>query len=213
MGIDIDDKLSFSNHVVSIASRISRCSGVIFRSSVYVNFSILRSLYFSLVYPYISYCVNVWGASSIGNSKRMSTTQNRILKLFKKLNPNSNQLEFQDLHKYSVAVSAYRYYVLKSSAYFHDKMLRLIPSHSHDTRHIDQNNLNLPSLRKALCQKQFFHQSIIIWNSLPLYIRRSPTLARFKKELKNFYLSGAQWSYWWDGEVVSTNIFTFFFYF
>ena len=189
LGVDIDDKLSFSDHVSNVISKISRCNGAIFRASTYVNYSVLRSLYFSLLYPYLSYCVNVWGESSKGNVKRILTAQNRVLKLLYKFNPNASLMKFNDVYKFSVAVTSFRYFVLKLSRYFSNKMTQLIPTHYHVTRNIGLNLLNLPQYRKSICHKNFFYKSIIIWNSLPLEIRCMPTLIKFRRALKKYLLS------------------------
>ena len=192
LGVDIDDRLSFYHHVSNIVNKISRCNGAMFRASTYVNYSVLRSLYFSLVYPYMSYCVNVWGGSSVGNVKMITASQNRALKLLYKCNPDSSIMNFQDVYRYSLAITSYRYFVLKLSQYFCNKMDELIPSHNHNTRFDELNRLNLPRYTKTVCQKNFFYQSVVTWNSLPLKIRSATSLNKFKTELKKYLLSSWQ---------------------
>ena len=187
LGIDIDDRLFFSTHVTNVVKKISRCNGTIFRASKYVGFSVLKSLYYSLVYPYISYCVSVWGASSIGNVKKVCASQNRILKFLCKFNPNMTIMNFHNVHRFSVAIAIYRYFISIKSPYFYNKFAKLVPMHSHNTRNVEYKLLNLPECRKTVCQRNFFFQSVGIWNDLPHEIRQSTSLTKFKRSSKNYF--------------------------
>jgi uncharacterized protein YpmS len=57
LGVIIDEMLSFSPQVVSVNNKISKVSGVMRRLSYFVPVCILRSIYFSLLYPHLIYGV------------------------------------------------------------------------------------------------------------------------------------------------------------
>ena len=57
----IDNKLSWINHNNYISSRISRGLGILGRVRRYLPHNILLILYYTLIYPYLSYCCNIWG--------------------------------------------------------------------------------------------------------------------------------------------------------
>jgi hypothetical protein len=60
LGVLLDENLSFKWHVRVIRVKVSRGLGIIRKLKSLFPFPILRLLYFSLIYPYISYCSSVW---------------------------------------------------------------------------------------------------------------------------------------------------------
>jgi len=40
--------------------------------------------------------------------------------------------------------------------------------------------LDLPKLRKDYCKRGFAYSGALLWNSLPVYLRKSDSLGRFK---------------------------------
>ena len=53
--------LSRSNILIIIENKISKSIGIIYKARNYVNRHTLRNLYYTFVYPYLIYCVEVWG--------------------------------------------------------------------------------------------------------------------------------------------------------
>ena len=60
----IDDKLSFSRHISYIKNKISKGMGIIIKARKYLNKKSLLDLYHAFVYPYLTYCIEVWGNMS-----------------------------------------------------------------------------------------------------------------------------------------------------
>ena len=61
LGVVIDDKLSFTNHIAYIRNKISKGLGIIIKARKYLNRKILVNLYNTFVVPYLIYCVEIWG--------------------------------------------------------------------------------------------------------------------------------------------------------
>ena len=59
LGVILDEHLSWKSHIAYLASKVSRCLGVISKSNFCLYKSALRTLYFSLVHPYLQYCIIV----------------------------------------------------------------------------------------------------------------------------------------------------------
>ena len=57
-------KLSFSRHVSYIKNKISKGIGIIIKARKYLNRKSLLDLYHAFVYPYLTYCIEVWGNMS-----------------------------------------------------------------------------------------------------------------------------------------------------
>ena len=60
LGVMMDDTLSWKEHVNYLNSKIARGSWAISKIKPYVNNKTLRTLYCSLIYPYLQDCISSW---------------------------------------------------------------------------------------------------------------------------------------------------------
>ena len=110
LGIMLDKNLTFREHIEYICNRISKSIGIMFRLSVCTPENVLRSLYNSLISPYLMYCNLIWGNAADVHLNRLLMLQKRALRiitfseylahteeLFKQLNIP----KIHDIHKYS----------------------------------------------------------------------------------------------------------------
>ena len=67
LGITLDHKLNFEQHVINVSKKMSRSIGAINRVKTLLPSHVLCKLYYSLVYSHLTYAVIVWGESSLGN--------------------------------------------------------------------------------------------------------------------------------------------------
>ena len=61
LGVIIDNKLNWKSHINYIRTKISKTIAIMYRIKPFLDQNSLHMLYSSLVLPYISYCVEVWG--------------------------------------------------------------------------------------------------------------------------------------------------------
>ena len=61
LGVIIDNKLSWNDHVTHVASKVSRGLGMIIKTRNYLINKGLITLYYTFVYPYLTYCNHIWG--------------------------------------------------------------------------------------------------------------------------------------------------------
>ena len=59
LGVYIDSKLSLKDHIVYVKNKISKGIGIINKARKYFDQNTLRTLYYSFVYPYVTYCLEV----------------------------------------------------------------------------------------------------------------------------------------------------------
>ena len=62
LGVMIDEKLNWKAHVSYISGKISRAIGVIIKARN-LGKEALLSLYYTLIYPYLTYCHQIWGST------------------------------------------------------------------------------------------------------------------------------------------------------
>ena len=57
----IDEYLDFKEHIQYIKGKMSRGLGILFKCRRLFTQKTLLTLYNSFMYPYMNYCINVWG--------------------------------------------------------------------------------------------------------------------------------------------------------
>lgn len=61
LGIYIDSRLTWGKHIDYIKGKVARSIGILCKARKYLNKTTLMTLYYSFVYPCLSYCAEVWG--------------------------------------------------------------------------------------------------------------------------------------------------------
>ena len=79
LGVLLDDTVSFKHHISYVASRISRSNGIIAKLRHFLTLSQMRQLYYSIIYPYISYAILAWGSAYKSHIKKIQTKQNHAI--------------------------------------------------------------------------------------------------------------------------------------
>ena len=69
LGVIIDDQLKFGDHLDVICSKISKTIGILYRIRNNAPERVLLQLYYSLVFPYLLYCIEVWGSTYLTHLK------------------------------------------------------------------------------------------------------------------------------------------------
>ena len=64
LGAIIDEKLFFTRHISYIKIEISKAMGIIIKARKYLNKKSLINLYHSFAFPYLTYCIEIWGNAS-----------------------------------------------------------------------------------------------------------------------------------------------------
>ena len=93
-GIIIDDKLNWSLHINYVASKISKNIGVISKISSFVDRKILIMLYYSLIYPYLTYCNIAWASNYPSKLIPLLTLQKRIICIIFHPNPCAHTKDY-----------------------------------------------------------------------------------------------------------------------
>ena len=188
LGIVLDEELKFNYHISNIANKVSKSVGIIYRLSSFLPKSCLLNLYYSFVYPYLTYCNLVWGGTFKCHLQSLVVLQKRALRTifgvtyYAHTNPlffESRVLKLEDVHKYSVAC-----YVYKEKLYVNPNFMI---QHSYNTR--NSVSLNPRFKRLALTQNSIEYVGPTIWNILPEVVKSSSSIFVFKKRLKDFLIS------------------------
>ena len=185
LGVIFDSKLKFKEHTQVISKKISRSIGIMYRLRNFLPRTTMTSLYYSLVFPYLNYCIQVWGKTYQYHLRKIEILQKRAIRIVNNaeyyshtlpLFKLSRVLKFPDIYKFSVAV-----YMYKNSS--DDQFTRL---HSYNTR--GRDNLLSGFQRLTVTQQSLTFRGPNIWNNIPDEVKDQPNIKLFKKYLKKYLL-------------------------
>ena len=81
MGVEIDSKLSWHEHIGSMRKKMAKGVGIICKARKVLNTTTLITLYNSFVLPYMTYGIEVWGSANECHIKDVITLQKKIIRI------------------------------------------------------------------------------------------------------------------------------------
>ena len=186
LGIVIDNKINFKNHINYITGKVAKHAGILHRIKNCLPLKTRLTYYNSYVLPYLNYNILHWGSTNPTHLNPLIIIQKRIVRtiagadylahttpLFRKL----NLLKIVDLYKFQAVV---------------DTHLKILKGEYRIEHNVNTRNRNLS--KPKFHGKERTIQSIAtsgpkLWNSLPPELRSIESIPRFKRQLKTFYVS------------------------
>lgn len=189
LGVVLDNKLNFSKHIDHVRSKISRSCGILKKLPYCFPVEVLHNLYYAMLYPYVSYCLEIWGCSYLSKLVRVKNLHRETLQVIVERGRNVNNiLSFDQLYEYLVLIKLCKYFVLGENVVFQSRFSNRHPDHQYQTRFNVNRNFNLPEVRRSKYYNSFFYKSIRFWNKLPNEFKNLFSLSAFRAGLKrNFF--------------------------
>ena len=205
----IDSTLTWHTHIGNISKKMLRAIGLLYKIRPFVNMKVMKTLYYSLVYPHLTYAIEVWGSAGITILNRLLVLQKRIVRMLTYSDtrksdysfPSSNPIFFKeqvlkvfDIFKMRIAQFIYSCLNKTSPVNFHSWFKLTMQIHSHNTRSqyieirksISTNNLFIPSARTSHYGLKLIKvQGPKIWNEIPPLTRNINSPKRFIKKFRN----------------------------
>lgn len=184
LGIIIDNNFTWIKHVNYVASKISKGVGILARAKHLLYANSLRILYESLIKPYFTYCLPIWGGTYETHFNKLNLLQKKIVRIISRsdyyshtspLFTNLRIMSLPHLYKYFVSIFVFKcvnnFLPLFSNIY---------------QRTISERNFNL---RSYFCKNKFSQMSlkftgIQIWNSLETPLKMCKSHYTFKRLLR-----------------------------
>ena len=189
LGLIIDDRLSWSNHIKELCRKISSAIGALRRIRSLISQSTAVQIYNALIQPHFDYCAPVWDGLNSYLCEKLQKLQNRAARVILQANCEVNSSLLLETLKWDQLSLRRR----KHKAIMMFKSLNgLAPVYLHelfDKRHTDYDlrdsfrKLNLPKPRTNYLKRSFSYSGALLWNSLPESIRAIRSIGQFKKEI------------------------------
>ena len=81
LGVLIDNKLTWRDHILFLSNIISKNIGILYRSSLVLDRKHLLLLYNSLILPHINYCCIVWGMTFPSLINKIEILQKKAVRI------------------------------------------------------------------------------------------------------------------------------------
>ena len=78
LGVILDENFTRKHDIANVTRKISKSIGIIYRSSFCLRDTSLRTLYYTLVYLYLAYCVSVWASTHSHKREMYCYTSEKI---------------------------------------------------------------------------------------------------------------------------------------
>ena len=121
LGVKIDERLLWNEHIKSVESKISQACGATARLRHFVDQRCLRTLYFGHAYSHLQYSLLAWGCTLKKRLNRLNVLHNRLIRLMalhgplREFNFNNNEiykslelLNIEELYKLELAKFMHR---------------------------------------------------------------------------------------------------------
>lgn len=189
----VDQHLTWDLHIKSISSKIAKNIGVIHRVSHKLPSAVRTQLYYSLIYPYLSYCSIVWASTYASRLRKLLLLQKRAVRTitgaawYSHTDPiflHHKILKIDQIRNYQVGLFMYMFTRNLLPLKFRLLIKNGADLHSHDTR-------NVAKYRRvyARTNTRNFFISVIgpqFWNALPLSLQQVGSLLSFKRLLRQY---------------------------
>ena len=192
LGVIITETLSWQSHINYISKKISKSIGIIYKLSKYLNRNTLISLYYSLIYPYMIYCNEVWGLGYTTHKRKLLILQKRALRIIcgKLRDDHSNPLykmlkilKINDINTFLIATFMHKHYNQEIPDIFGDMFTNNSTVHNYDTR--QNSELHVPKVKSNLTKMTLRYAGVITWNKIIRNISFKCSIETFKKKIKD----------------------------
>ena len=125
LGPILDSNLNWKAYLHELSKKNSRGIGVLSKLKYYAKKDILKQLYYSLIYPYLTYGLLLWGNTYSSLIKPLIILQNRAMRIIPFSKPDEHSallFEELDILKLGDLVS------LHNALYVHQYQMNLLPS-------------------------------------------------------------------------------------
>ena len=196
LGVCVDNKLSWKCHINNICKTISRNIGVMNKLKYCLPTSALKTLYSSLILPYLNYGVLAWGNTYQTCLDKLFLLQKKALRIVFNLHIRAhtdalflehNILKLKDLYSFQLGQFMFKYNNNHLPKIFNNSFHRNSHVHKYPTRR--SNEFHLPLLRTVLAQNTFVYTGPRLWNNLDNCLKESPKFITFKYKLRKHLLS------------------------
>lgn len=197
LGVMIDSNLNWKAHVACVAKKVKRNIGLLSKIRHYASQKILINLYYSLIYPFLTYGIITWGNTYPTTLKLLLLLQKKALRLisFSSFRDHSNPLfikyeilKFPEIVFLHNAIFVYKFrhgHLPKCFDLFFEPINQ---RHNYATRLASKCCYSLPKVRTNYGKFSLRFAGVKTWNAIDNELKQVPSIFSFKKQIKKSLL-------------------------
>ena len=199
LGVVIDNRLNFNNHLEMIIKKVSAKFGIMFRLRKTLSFYAKILLYQALVEPHFNYCATILFLGNQEKLNELQVLQNKFMRLIlncdimtrtNHMAKSLGWLTVQNRIKLNVNMFIHKIKNDMLPDYLRSYLIFGNDIHSYNTR--GNREIQIVSASLSLTYNSIFSRGITIYNSLPIEIKNETRIHIFKKNLQKYYLCQQQ---------------------
>ena len=161
----------------------------------YIDDVAVKMIYYSLIYPLMTYCNSLWGNCAASHIRPLIVLQKKLVRVMTRsdfrchtapLFGSLNLLNVKQMNKYFSLLYVHRNLFPASP----NSIFRHYDNLSYPTRYNDSGNLIIPRTRTEFGKKSIKVYGSALFNDLPLEIKECRDWSMFKRKSKKWIIHG-----------------------
>ena len=193
LGVIIDRSLNWEEHINTLRTKVSQAIGFLKYARKFLPQNTLSKMYRGIVEPHFRYCCSVWGCCGATKLQTLQKLQNRAARIVTKskfdtsamtLIHSLNWPTISDIIRNETATTMYKSINGLVPEYLSNLFVKNSSRNVRELRNTE-TDLWLPLRKTKSGQRAISFRGPKLWNHLELDLKQAPSLATFKKRLKN----------------------------
>ena len=195
LGVWIDDKLKWQQHIDHIYTKLVKFIGIFYKLAHKLPDNCLRMIYYSFVHPHLLYGVEIYANTYALYLDKLIKLNNKLLRILQHkdrhcrnsvLYINYNTLPIPELHMFQIICLVHKFMHHRNSLpeIYHSYFIENYRIHQYNTR--NKGDLHLSNINSRLGSRAINYKGCILWNSLPAELKNPCSFQSFKNRLKAF---------------------------
>ena len=196
LGINIDKQLNWRDHTHFVKNKLSSGLYLLNSAKHLLTSKHLKSLYYTLLHPYLTYGIVLWGPAQSSYLHPIKIKQNKAVRCISNSKYNSNAVEIykklkipqlKDIHDIELS----KFMFLHATNQLPPSLMLCFSLneniHSHNTRH--RNDPHIQARNTNIMTKNFLCKGPEIWLGIPNEIKQCKTRSSFNYKIKKHIIS------------------------
>jgi len=196
LGVTIDNRLNWKIHLTNTSKQVLKAVAILARLKRILPTRTLKTIYSSLILPYLNYGITAWGNVKNREIKRLNILQKKAVRhiankpynshtapLFKQL----NILTLNDIFLSNCCKLYFKSIKNNLRPYFEQQLQTNRQTHNYATR--QQANIHYTNIKSNLETQLINYKISVAWNKLPHQIKENLNISpqTFSKNLKRHF--------------------------
>lgn len=184
LGIELDDKFSWSSHIDKLAKKLRKTIFVLYKMKKISSVQTLKLIYHSCFGSHLRYGILFWGNSSYCG--KIFKLQKKALRIIGNLTHRQTCRPLFVTHDIMSLTNLYIYETLLHTYKSRDETSKNFEFHNYNTRTCHMLRPAFPSLSSY--KKSYIYNGIQLFNRLPENVKSQKPIRVFKKSIKKYLI-------------------------